>query len=488
MRQIILRSMFIFWGICSLGLAQDTNIVTITFGVDNEIIISINPQIHLDYGVAYPLTYEFSIPQGISSLLVYKRHLSSAEWTQVMEKTADDFYNAIEVVRFDYTLNKAFVSVGFADSSDTTFVKITDHSGQNIPLTFNGICEYYDNRDAVVSCSADDYGDWNLTNFLEATQNFRIKRLWLSIAVNTALCSQSSFDSLQIELDKGYMEASAHSRTHPHGPFANPEDEITGCKKDLIEYLDMPPLFRKGTREYVYAWIAPYGYTDQVIESQLGQDQFLANRLYYDDQGFAGFPEWDEQNGLYRPFGVTRELGPVREDFIGTGDSTDLNNSFDEVVMQGGIYHLMCHPSIVEWDSAYTWSHLNHISNHNDIWYVSVGHLFVYHFAQENYRFNPTSVAENYPNVLAGFFLEQNYPNPFNQETVIRYQLPVSAYVELTIYNSIGQKVATPVADRQQARDYSVEWNASGLASGVYLYSLKTDMGLIETRKLLLLK
>jgi len=50
--------------------------------------------------------------------------------------TSDDFYNAIEAVRFEYLLNKAFVSVGFADSSDTTFIKITDNSGQNIPIIF----------------------------------------------------------------------------------------------------------------------------------------------------------------------------------------------------------------------------------------------------------------------------------------------------------------------------------------------------------------
>jgi hypothetical protein len=487
-RQFISKFLLMLLGIYSIGFAQNANIVTINPGFDNEIIVSIDPQIHLDYGIAYPLTYEFSIPQGSSDLHVYKRQARNDEWTQVVEKTADDFCNAIEMARFDHISNKAFVSVGFANSSDTTFVKITDDSGLNVPITFNQICKYYDNRDAVVSCSADDFADWNRANFLETIRNFRSKRLWLSIAVNTAACNQRSFDSLQVALDWGYMEASAHSRTHAMGPFADPDFEITGCKEDLIARLDMPPLFRNGDREYVYVWIAPYGYNDQAIESLLGQNQFLANRLYGDDQGFAGFPEWDDERGLYRPFGVTREVGPVTEGFIATADSTDLNNAFDEVVMQGGIYYLMCHPSIVEWDQAYTWSHLNHISDHNNIWYVSIGHLFVYHLAQENYQFNPTAVVENEPNAPAGFFLSQNYPNPFNPETVIRYQLPVSAYVDLSIYNSAGQKVATTVAERQPAGDYKVQWNASGLASGVYFYSLKTDAGLIQTRKLVLLK
>ncbi len=76
---------------------------------------------------------------------------------------------------------------------------------------------------------------------------------------------------------------------------------------------------------------------------------------------------------------------------------------------------------------------------------------------------------KQYPN---GFTLKQNYPNPFNPVTMINYQLPRTNHVELTIYNLLGQKVATLVSGKQKAGDHQVAWYASGFASGVYYYQL----------------
>ena len=70
------------------------------------------------------------------------------------------------------------------------------------------------------------------------------------------------------------------------------------------------------------------------------------------------------------------------------------------------------------------------------------------------------------------FTLSQNYPNPFNPKTVISWQLAVGSDVDLSIYNVLGQKVATLVHSKQKAGFYSVEWDASGFASGVYYYQV----------------
>ena len=86
------------------------------------------------------------------------------------------------------------------------------------------------------------------------------------------------------------------------------------------------------------------------------------------------------------------------------------------------------------------------------------------------------------------FFLSQNYPNPFNPITTIVYRLSTAANVELSIYNLIGQRVATLVSANQAAGNYKVRWNAAGFASGIYLYKLKTDNGFIQSKKLILLK
>jgi hypothetical protein len=83
--------------------------------------------------------------------------------------------------------------------------------------------------------------------------------------------------------------------------------------------------------------------------------------------------------------------------------------------------------------------------------------------------------------------LLQNYPNPFNPTTVISWQLPVGSQVNLTIYNLVGQKVAALVNEKQLAGIHSVEWDASNLTSGVYLYRLEAD-GIVESRKMILIK
>lgn len=71
------------------------------------------------------------------------------------------------------------------------------------------------------------------------------------------------------------------------------------------------------------------------------------------------------------------------------------------------------------------------------------------------------------------FTLHQNYPNPFNPSTVVRFALPVASYAELSVYNTVGQKVATLVNQNMPAGEHKVEFNAIDLPSGIYFYRLK---------------
>lgn len=98
-----------------------------------------------------------------------------------------------------------------------------------------------------------------------------------------------------------------------------------------------------------------------------------------------------------------------------------------------------------------------------------------------------TSVASK-SQEITGFELQQNYPNPFNPKTKISYQLPGLSTVDLGIYNLRGQKIATLVSKTQQAGFYTTEWDASGVESGLYFYQLKTDQGLVQTKKLTLIR
>lgn len=85
------------------------------------------------------------------------------------------------------------------------------------------------------------------------------------------------------------------------------------------------------------------------------------------------------------------------------------------------------------------------------------------------------------------FKLEQNYPNPFNPSTVISYHLPEAGSVKLKIYNLLGEEIALLVNQQQPAGTYKVNWNASGLTSGVYIYRLEAK-NFTQTKKMILAK
>ena len=73
------------------------------------------------------------------------------------------------------------------------------------------------------------------------------------------------------------------------------------------------------------------------------------------------------------------------------------------------------------------------------------------------------------------FALSQNYPNPFNPSTTIRFDIPISSFVTLKVYNIVGQEVATLVNEKREAGRYKIDFNASNLASGMYFYRLTGD-------------
>jgi ligand-binding sensor domain-containing protein len=85
------------------------------------------------------------------------------------------------------------------------------------------------------------------------------------------------------------------------------------------------------------------------------------------------------------------------------------------------------------------------------------------------------------------FKLNQNYPNPFNPVTMINYQLPLTNVVDLSIYNILGQKVATLVNEKQKPGHHHVEWDASGFASGVYYYRIQAGK-FVDVKKMILLR
>jgi hypothetical protein len=100
---------------------------------------------------------------------------------------------------------------------------------------------------------------------------------------------------------------------------------------------------------------------------------------------------------------------------------------------------------------------------------------------------NITSANDAVANTPHVFNLFQNYPNPFNPSTVISFQLPVSGYTTVKVYNILGSEVATLVNGEKQAGRYEIDFNARGLSSGIYFYTIKAG-SFVETKKMVLVK
>ncbi len=85
-----------------------------------------------------------------------------------------------------------------------------------------------------------------------------------------------------------------------------------------------------------------------------------------------------------------------------------------------------------------------------------------------------TDVKEESPQKISSYCLSQNYPNPFNPSTQIKYQLPQKGFVTLRVYDVLGREVAALVNEQKDPGSYSVQWNASRFASGVYFARLQS--------------
>ena len=122
------------------------------------------------------------------------------------------------------------------------------------------------------------------------------------------------------------------------------------------------------------------------------------------------------------------------------------------------------------------------------------------------YRFNSTASATNYDFIInnwmnstptgAGdleedaprtFKLLQNFPNPFNPSTQITFSLPERSNVILKVFDILGKEIATLVNEQKSAGTYNVNFDASKLSSGVYIYTLQAG-NFIESYKMLLMK
>jgi len=243
---------------------------------------------------------------------------------------------------------------------------------------YSRFAEYYDNRKAVVTVTADDWDSSpsNWQGFENMSKMLSAKHIYFTGGIITDfnrawydLGTPPDWTQIQHWLDQGYLEAASHSRTHPFVPYDDYDYEIGGSKEDIIGNLTLPPFFSLDGNEYVYAWIEPYGQSSGTVRQKLGFYKYLADRDTSSDNFYA---TWDSTNGLFNRIGMSVGLD-------GVTDPVSLNKIFDDVYNAGGIYHFYCHPRNIDWrPNQCADLHTSYISGRFDVWYVNFGLLYLY--------------------------------------------------------------------------------------------------------------
>jgi hypothetical protein len=368
------------------------------------------------WGLQYPVTYVFRLPDVPAGLEVKRRDANSAPWTPLAKKTSAEFFNGVECVRLDQEKNKVYVSVGF-QTTNTIQLQFAGVAS----AVFEGVAKHYDNRRAAYTLSNDNWGcnpwakpgaPWHgptsdeSDRYQAALHVCRSFHLPVTMAINSRSAGgEAMWRVMQEELDRGdySWEPVVHGRTHPRN--ANEyhrlgyEQEILGCRKDILEHLHDIPY-----GQYVVEHILTFGYVDDEIQkTDAGEFLFLRGFNWLDNPSSNDYVPWNKSHGFYGVGGLnTKGYDTMLQQREPKGrfyarDVAELNASFDGVYRAGGVFYALWHPdrflNSVLYDPApgkdgqcgsTLMQHLAHVANRKDVWYVANGWLYSYRYVAEN--------------------------------------------------------------------------------------------------------
>jgi len=223
-----------------------------------------------------------------------------------------------------------------------------------------------------------------------------------------------------------------------------------------------------------------FGVGEQEATAVIGKLTFanelnIINNRWSADQGF-GFIQSYTKDGIDLPWSPLRPIGLVKAVSL-----ADLNND-------GNVEMISTSTKTLNETYLHIWTIPGIPYTHEDFPWPQYGH--------DRYRTNqfgfippdePVGIQPYSTTVPEKFSLSQNYPNPFNPSTVINYELRVTGFTKLIVYDVLGHELATLVNEKQIAGSYRISFDGSNLSSGVYFYKL--DAGeFSETKRMILLK
>lgn len=368
------------------------------------------------WGFQYPVTYIFEISGLSPGTNVKRRDSQSAAWKSMRQRDAMDFFNGIECVRFNFSQNRAFISVGFGTSNciELEFENVTS-------AKFVGVARYYDDRRATYTLSLDNWGwragakpgapwkgvaDDRSDNYQAALCVCRGFNLPVSIAINTSMAgSNALWNTLQEELDRQdcSWEPAVHAQTHPGSEKAYSvrgyKSEILGCRDEILQHLRYIPF-----GQHIFEHILTSGYFDEtLLNTDISEFLFLRGFNGHDNPSSTDYAAWDALRRFYGVGGLSgKAYDPVfaRRNPKGRfceSDVTELNSAVDALFKAGDICYVMWHPdrylNSVLYDprpgqdgvqGSTLVQHLSHIANRTDVWYVANGWLYSYRYVAEH--------------------------------------------------------------------------------------------------------
>lgn len=351
---------------------------------------AVPPGVHDDYGASYPLTYQFVIPPSSSGLTGQWRADPLDAWTALDEPGADR-EDGIAMARFDYTGNKAYLSVPFAEDSDDLYLRVMDGSTE-VGL-YSKITRYYDNRQCAVVITHDDW--YNIEthhdSFLEACAVHQNARVWMSPGVNGGHVAPDGLSPTQwSEMDSavaaGWVEPTNHGLTHisadDYADQAAADAEIIAGAEIITDNVTMPPQSRRGVTQYVHGFIEPYGASNAFSRASLAAAGHLSDRN--SDEGATTFSVFAGDDVYGRSASTVSVLDFPGSIPGGAGESNsgrdEIKAAFDTARAAGRIFIVHTYP--VRWPSRGVGSAfrnwVDYIGSFDDIWSVGWGHLYQY--------------------------------------------------------------------------------------------------------------
>lgn len=328
----------------------------------------------LRIGVFIPITFMFNLSSRATNLNAWYSY-DTTNWNLLIQRTNSDFFSGETVVRFDYPHLKAYVSVGFCGNSHL-YIRFTNSPDCSVNVSYQGIANYYDNRKSAVAISNDDYANYSMDAFNQAINIFRQYKLWCGVGVITEKCDARTWQNLQQQVNQGYVEVESHSRTHlyPKQKGYNCSNEVSGSKRNIIGNLTLP------YGQYVNVFLIPGGLISDILFSECIKAHYIFVRIDVGNcHAWATWVMMSAKQVLIYINGYSIRMGTQADK--GTSKLAVLNSKFDSVYNAGGIYHLMTHPWSLWMNQSSCLQHLAYISNRLDVWYVSLGDLYTYHYA-----------------------------------------------------------------------------------------------------------